>query len=157
MLEFGCGDCNQLSLADYPDYVGLDISETSIKLCRDTKFERPGKKRFYHLTPSLDPTRFGADMTMSLDVLYHLVEDKVFLKYIRNLFCSSKKWVVIYSSDMELWHVPHVRDRKFTDAVAAMFPNWHLEQVISNPLKHKDSMARSDFYIYKKRREANED
>src|SRR6202040_327974 len=28
VIEFGCGDGNQLSLAEYPSYIGLDVSRT---------------------------------------------------------------------------------------------------------------------------------
>src|SRR5260370_32793049 len=34
VVEFGCGDGNQLSLAQYPRYVGLDVSRTAIGLCQ---------------------------------------------------------------------------------------------------------------------------
>jgi hypothetical protein len=33
VIEFGCSDGNQLSLADYPSYIGLDVSRTAIELC----------------------------------------------------------------------------------------------------------------------------
>src|SRR5580700_4696798 len=33
IIEFGCGDGHQLSLAAYPRYVGLDVSRTAIGLC----------------------------------------------------------------------------------------------------------------------------
>ena len=32
VIEFGCGDGNQLALANYPEYVGLDVSPTTIKI-----------------------------------------------------------------------------------------------------------------------------
>src|ERR1035438_8966382 len=32
-IEFGCGDGNNLSLINYPKYIGLDVSPTAIKLC----------------------------------------------------------------------------------------------------------------------------
>jgi len=34
VIEFGCGDGNQLSLADYPRYVGLDVSRSAIAQCQ---------------------------------------------------------------------------------------------------------------------------
>ncbi|TAT59972.1 hypothetical protein EGM92_29840 [Enterobacter cloacae] len=37
MMEFGCGDGNQLSLADYPRYTGFDISDHAIQLYRKYK------------------------------------------------------------------------------------------------------------------------
>src|SRR5262245_60176590 len=33
VLEFGCGDGNQLRLARYPHYVALDISKSAIERC----------------------------------------------------------------------------------------------------------------------------
>ncbi|HVZ33768.1 MAG TPA: class I SAM-dependent methyltransferase, partial [Polyangiaceae bacterium] len=33
VLELGCGDGNQLALAEYPRYLGLDVSKTAIDLC----------------------------------------------------------------------------------------------------------------------------
>ena len=34
VIEFGCGDGHQLSLADYPAYIGLDVSRSAIELCK---------------------------------------------------------------------------------------------------------------------------
>ena len=33
VIEFGCGDGNQLTLAQYNSYIGLDISNKAIKIC----------------------------------------------------------------------------------------------------------------------------
>jgi SAM-dependent methyltransferase len=34
VIEFGCGDGNQLSLAKYPHYIGIDVSPKAIEICR---------------------------------------------------------------------------------------------------------------------------
>src|SRR5205085_12336730 len=34
VIEFGCGDGNQLMLARYPTYLGFDVSETAVATCR---------------------------------------------------------------------------------------------------------------------------
>ena len=34
VMEFGCGDGNQLSYSNYPEYVGYDVSETAIDICK---------------------------------------------------------------------------------------------------------------------------
>ena len=34
VIEWGCGDGHQLSLADYPEYLGIDISEKAVEICR---------------------------------------------------------------------------------------------------------------------------
>jgi cyclopropane fatty-acyl-phospholipid synthase-like methyltransferase len=50
VIEFGCGDGNQLMLANYPYYIGVDVSPKAIEICRklfDIKREREencGKK-----------------------------------------------------------------------------------------------------------------
>lgn len=35
VIEFGCGDGNQLSLADYPSYIGLDVSRSALNCASD--------------------------------------------------------------------------------------------------------------------------
>ncbi len=42
VIEFGCGDGNQLSLANYKEYIGFDVAQKSIDLCREKFDESPG-------------------------------------------------------------------------------------------------------------------
>ena len=35
VIEWGCGDGNQLKLANYPQYIGYDISSKAISICRE--------------------------------------------------------------------------------------------------------------------------
>src|SRR5262245_51431247 len=35
IIEYGCGDGNQLKSADYPSYIGFDVSQKALNLCRD--------------------------------------------------------------------------------------------------------------------------
>lgn len=150
MIEFGCGDGNQLQLAEYPRYLGLDVSETAIQLCR-AKFADDPTKRF-KLTS--DYAGEQAELALSLDVLYHLVEDEVFEGYMRALFGSATRHVIIYADNgqgADRPHSPHVRHRVFTDWVAAQLPQWQLARHIPNryPYQgdhHTGSFA--DFYIY---------
>ena len=50
VIEFGCGDGHQLSLAFYPQYVGLDVSPTAIKMCKE-KFAQDKTKSFFLYDP----------------------------------------------------------------------------------------------------------
>ena len=34
VIEFGCGDGNQLTYAEYPRYLGLDVSPVAIDICK---------------------------------------------------------------------------------------------------------------------------
>ena len=45
VIEFGCGDGNQLRLINYPSYVGYDISPKAISKCREI-FKNDHSKRF---------------------------------------------------------------------------------------------------------------
>lgn len=73
VIEFGCGDGNQLQLAKYPEYLGLDVSTTALDLCKN-KFKHDKSKVFKPLKQYKQET---ADLVLSLDVIFHLVEDKV--------------------------------------------------------------------------------
>ena len=48
VIEFGCGDGHQLSLADYPRYIGLDVSRTAIELCSHRFLNDPTKSFFLY-------------------------------------------------------------------------------------------------------------
>ncbi len=157
VTEFGCGDGNQLTLASYPFYTGLDVSPTAVKICQE-KFGNDTTKQFFVFDGS-DVSQlkaYTADLTMSLDVLYHLVEKEVFESYLLNLFSCSRKYVLIYASDFDQVEDPlyrHENRRKFTGFIAQHIPGWELKEVIKNKYptsQHGDKGSLSDFYIYRK-------
>lgn len=154
IIEFGCGDGAQLSLADYPSYVGIDVSTTAISNCR-ARFQADRNKHFHVLSDFPNPRDF--DLSLSLDVIYHLIEDEVFSRYMEVLFAASRRYVIIYSSNMNAVRAAHVRDRCFTDWVESQQPGWNLFQHIPNQypwdslIPHETSS--SEFYIYRKSRD----
>lgn len=149
VLEFGCGDGNQLTYAEYPVYLGLDVSPKAIKICMD-KFAEDTTKSFY-LYDSLsfkdNNNTFGCDLTMSLDVLYHLIEEEIYNAYLTHLFNASKKYVIIYSSNKETTQTFHEKDRIFTQWVEANAPSFKLIQQIDNRFP---DLSKADFYFYEK-------
>jgi SAM-dependent methyltransferase len=150
VIEFGCGDGNQLSLADYPSYVGLDVSRNAIALCQRRFAEDPGKSFFlYDGTCFTDRAGvFTADLAMSLDVVYHLTEDRVFETYLTHLFAAGQRLVVVYSTNMEVGGTaPHVRHRLFTPWIEANCPGWALTEVMPGPSAEQ---ARADFFVYQR-------
>lgn len=96
-----------------------------------------------------------AQLTLSLDVVYHLIEDDVFYNYMRRLFDASEQYVIIYSSNTNEQIppvAPHVKHRKFTEWVEENMSNWKLLKYIPNKYPHvgrKDEGSFADFYIYK--------
>ena len=99
MIEFGCGDGNQLSLLNKKvDYLGVDISESAIKICRN-KFSEDINKRFLKLD-DFKSLPENAEVTISLDVIYHLVDDNIFHDYMDTLFSHAHHYCIIYSADV---------------------------------------------------------
>lgn len=155
VLELGCGDGDQLFLARYPSYVGVDISQGAIELCR-AKFAGDESKSFFHA--SADDYRRRYDLVLSLDVIFHLVEDDVFARYMGDLRSLAAKYIVIYSSNKDeppgLWS-PHVRHRMFTAEMEAHADAWRLAAKVDNPFPFAaddpDNTSFSDFYVYERR------
>ena len=152
VIEFGCGDGNQLRLAEYPEYTGYDVSKSAVDLCR--RIHEDDATKFFKRVNEYDSQK--ADLSISLDVIYHLIESEVYDDYMTRLFDSSKKFVIIYSSNTDQQfeqRVPHFLQRKFTDWVEANKPNWTLIQHIPNKFPFEDDCINgsvSDFYIYEK-------
>ena len=153
VIEYGSGDGAQLKLARYPTYTGVDISAKAVAMCR-TIFANDPSKRFLQA----DEVTAGmtADLSLSLDVVYHLVEDSIFDVYMRRLFQSAERFVIVYSSNMERdWPTKHVRHRQFTDWIAQNEPQWRLHSTVRNiyPWDPADTQQTSfaDFYIFTRR------
>ncbi len=156
VVEFGCGDGNQLALASYSDYLGLDVSETALDACRK-RFAGDGSRRFqlYRPGPSADGTpRHCADLALSLDVIYHLTEDPVFELYMNDLFTAARRFVVIYSSDTTVTdpsEPAQVSHRNFSRWIAERRPQWRLVRRIPNRFavaQGGEARSFADFFIY---------
>ena len=138
LIEFGCGDGRQLEHARYPTYLGLDISAEAIRICRE-RFAGDASKRFM-LADAY--AREKAEAALSLDVIYHLVEDSVYAGYLQRLFAAAERFVVIYSSDESrgVGNLPHVRHRKVSEDVAIRFPDFvrrtDLEALLPEPVEY---------------------
>lgn len=129
VIEFGCGDGNQLRLADYPRYLGFDVSPAALERCREAFRDDPGKS--FKLMDEYDGE--GAELALSLDVVYHLVEEELFNGYMERLFSAGERFVVIYSSNTESnfgFRGTHVRHRLFTKWVEEHARGWRLKKKV---------------------------
>lgn len=150
VIEFGCGDGAQLGRTRYPNYIGVDISHTALEICR-SKFCGDGTKRFLHWD-AVTPDIF-ADLSLSLDVVYHLIEDPVFEAYMQRLFDSGRRFVIVYSSNNDQATTSlHVRHRHFTNWVDQNSPQWRLESTVKNAYpfdpSNPDETSFADFYVF---------
>ena len=147
VLELGCGDGAQLALARYPSYQGFDVAPAAVSLCR-RRFRGDRTKRFATLA-AFTARRPTAELTLSLDVVFHLVEDEVFDAHLRDLFDAATRFVCVYSSNEERPDVGrHVRHRVFTDWVEAHRPDWPLVRHVPNPLRGQLEGAVADFWFW---------
>ena len=152
VMEFGTGDGHQLTLAEYPRYSGYDVSAVSVANCHK-KFAGDDSKTFA-VVDGYDGEK--ADLTMSLDVIYHLIEDEVYHDYMKLLFDAADNHVIIYASNSGELNadikVDHVRHRCFTDWIAKSAPEWQQTDIISNPYPYSDNdpdnTSFADFYFF---------
>jgi SAM-dependent methyltransferase len=157
VIELGSGDGSQLTLARYPAYVGVDISPVAIEQCRK-RFQDDSSKRFMILD-DFRAQRPQGDVALSLDVIYHLVEDQIFEQYLRDLFGAARRYVVIYSSNSAdiASPVPHVRHRHFTPWIEQHMPGWLLIRTVKNryPFSwfNRKNTSFADFYIYERKQD----
>jgi len=155
VIEFGCGDGNQISLFRFPHYIGVDVSQTVLNRCQG-RFSGDPTKTFLLSTQYKGQT---AECALSLDVVYHLVEDRIFTDYMDTLFSSALRFVILYTSNVmpqelrtrNLQMREHVRHRHVTGYVAEHHPGWRLAEHIPNRYPYnwdtgKGSFA--DFFIY---------
>lgn len=145
IIELGCGDGEQLKYAIYPKYIGFDVSDTVLNLCKKL-FANDLSKEFHNIKNFKNDDDY--DCIISLDVIYHLVEDNVFNDYMHKLF-TSNKYVIIYSTNYNsiFYFGHHVRHRRFTNWVEQYYPDFELIKVINNEIKAN----KANFYFYQKK------
>ena len=64
VTEYGCGDGNQLTYAEYPQYIGLDISEQAVELSSELFSEDSSKNFFVY-----DPNDFEMGKRNNLEII----------------------------------------------------------------------------------------
>lgn len=157
VIEFGCGDGNQLNYMHYPRYTGYDISPEALDHCRQ-RFTGDSTKEFLPLDAYDGRT---ADLVLSLDVIYHLTDDTVYAEHMRTLFAAARRWVLIYSSntDEQVGVVfPHIRHRHFSAWIDRHAPDWRLARHIPNRFPFNGDERTSsfaDFYLYERSAETS--
>ncbi|MCH7230597.1 class I SAM-dependent methyltransferase [Glycomyces sp. L485] len=160
VIEFGCGDGSQLALADYPRYLGFDVSPTTLRQAI-ARFADDRTKSFALYDPECFADRariVTADLALSLDVIYHLVEDHVYELHLRHVFTAARRQVVLFTSDTDDPYLsgtfaPHVRHRPVTRDVAERFPDWRLRERVRNPHTYREgdpSGSFADFLVYER-------
>jgi SAM-dependent methyltransferase len=150
LIDFGCGDGSQLQDLRITRYLGFDVSLAALSICR----QRYAERHNFSFREAGSYAGEQAELALSLDVLYHLVEDTVYLAYLDRLFGAAERLVLIYSSNAspDLAHqARHVRHRSFTADVSARYPQFSLLQHIARPSSlGGPGPGRAEFFLFQR-------
>jgi hypothetical protein len=147
IVEFGSGDGNQMYFINIEKYTGVDISEYIINVCKQ-KYKHLTNKKFINYDEYYKTTSSDFDLSLSLDVIYHLVEDDIYEMYMNDLFNSTSKYVIIYSTNWNAdYNGSHVRHRKFTEYVDKNILN---AKLIHHETNKYPELSTAEMYIYSK-------
>lgn len=152
-IEYGCGDGHQLALIEYPSYVGLDVSPSAVSRCADRFVDDPTKSFFVYDPEAYHDALgvFRAEAALSLDVIYHIVSDVTFNRYMTHLCSAASRFVIVYSTDFEEIETPHVRHRQFTGWIRRQRPEWHLAARVPNPYEGTGPQeSNAAFYFFER-------
>jgi tetratricopeptide (TPR) repeat protein len=155
MSELGCGDGNQLGLFEVSRYTGYDISSKAVRLWNE-KYRSDDTKSFKVYEPTRPSWKImpQAELAVSLDVIYHILEDETYESYMRDLFMLSERFVAIYANNMESQGkiAQHLRFHRYTDWVEKNRPDWTLCGFLPNryPVNPKapNGTPLPDFYFF---------
>ena len=147
VAELGCGDGDQLALAQYPNYTGLDIAPTAISLCQK-RFEDDPTKHFLVYDPYyFDTDAITAELVLSLEVIFHLTEEDLYRRYMQHLFSMESRWVIVFASntaDISGGIFPHFRTRIWLPDVPR---GWLLREQVVCPYQE---IIPSSFFVFEK-------
>ena len=113
-------------------------------------FAHDPTKRFEQVDRYQDES---AELALSIDVVYHLVEDAVFQQHMRLVFDAARRFAIVYSSDVDLGveSVSHVRHRQFTDWVRANRPDFRLVQRVADTTVTPNSPSpTAEFFVFER-------
>lgn len=142
VIDWGCGDGQVLALMDMhgADYLGVDVSFTIVERMRKAFPDH----EFVTSIPA--GTDMPNELSISMDVLFHLPNDDDYFGYLDNLFGSAERFVIVYATNHPTGRTSrHVFRREFTPDVAERFPDWELK-TIETPLRE----GLASFFVYEK-------
>ncbi|NOU06448.1 MAG: class I SAM-dependent methyltransferase [Hyphomicrobiaceae bacterium] len=159
VVELGCGDGQNCALYDVPHYLGLDISSHALGLAKKRCSDKPGFQFALINDPSplavaaLAHTHQGhltTDLSLSFDVMFHLIEDDIYRRYLQTLGLLSARYCLIYATDHDEVEAAHVRHRHYSDDFVAMNSGWRLRDRLQNPIYGPEWPQRPHFCVFER-------
>jgi hypothetical protein len=132
VIEFGVGDGHQLTLIDYPSYLGLDVASSSIERCCQ-RFAHDQRKSFLLYRPSAFQNHgvLQADLVVCLDVLYHITDEADFRKTLADMVSCTARFLLLYTQLYPLGNQGlHIADRALVPYLR-LFPELRITGLIA--------------------------
>lgn len=111
VLDMGCGDGSVFQrLRNLPIYHGMDISSIIIARMQQ-KYEKDDSRMFFepHTMPD-----YYYDLVISIDTIYHLVNDHEYIDYLEKLEKKCKNYLIISSTNYNAYYGGgYIRHRAF--------------------------------------------
>jgi len=152
VADFGCGDGLLASKLKITKYYGIEINS---EIVDNLKNKFLGKNEFEFSTKFESQWRNKIDASISVDVIFHLIEEDVYQKYMNELFFADAKYVVIRAYNHKSQGTgrnSHILHREFLNTIKKYFPNYNLVNV-SSPRRRHIYLSDSDknqFFVFKK-------
>jgi hypothetical protein len=128
VVDWGCGDGIVAARIKAPRYIGLEVSAKGLELC---KALADGPSREWHLYDGMNAPSVSGDLSLSLDVIFHLITDELYRRHLELVF-GSAPIVCITSSNRDERGNEHVLHREFLHDVPR---GW---SVVREPAKDAD-------------------
>jgi SAM-dependent methyltransferase len=151
ICDLGCGDGEQIKTYNIKKYIGLDVSKSTIDNCKNI-FKSDKNKKFY-VYQDFNKKNNIVDATISIDVMYHIIEEDIYNNYLNDLINISSKYIIIYSynnfTNRLINSHAHIKHREFVETMKSK--NTKLIEYIPNYQRIDDSdKIYADFYIFEK-------
>jgi SAM-dependent methyltransferase len=137
VIDWGCGDGEIARRLSCRRYIGLDVSPAAIALCERT-VHLP-RRTWIHFNGWTKPDLPTAQLSLSLDVIFHLTEERYYKRHLKMLFAAASL-VCIHSSNVSDEGEAHVRHREFLPDVPK---GWDV-------LKRPDDDRAIGFWVFRK-------
>ncbi|WP_273328085.1 methyltransferase domain-containing protein [Vallitalea guaymasensis] len=150
VIEFGCGDGNQIKKIEYPKYIGLDVSKVSVEKCKEI-FLGDSNKEFHLYKPGMIhdlDIKTKPDMAVCLDVLYHIIDEQDFAKTLDDIFRTDCSHIIFYTmlKKPEIQLSQHLKYRNIFDYLSK-YKGYTIKKIINQKYPEQ---SYSDFMVIEK-------
>ncbi|MFA5886400.1 MAG: class I SAM-dependent methyltransferase [Patescibacteria group bacterium] len=148
MIDFGCGDGQQIKNIKIKKYLGLDIAPSSVQMCQKLYSDDQSKSFILYHPQSFFNNFIKADLVICLDVLYHITSEVDLKKTLTDIFSCANNLVILYTNT-ENFNYRRGRHIVYWDTYKYLkeFKNFLILETIAQ--KYRDQSG-ADFIILKK-------